>query len=213
MSKRETIRRLLWGDLLKGLRVGYGNPLTLPDDDSGKDDLYLMLRIAAVADQAADKKMRAVIELYAPWAEDAERAWLDELQNDDSRRVWLGGKELGERLRLTNAERESLKVWRIAPVNLDGELISAEDLAEQRKAKKRNRQRERRKRAGAVSRQAYLANAKQKLKPWEAEGVSRATWYRRRETSPCPTIVDKADTDLSQRLSPMEPSKGFQQEG
>ena len=90
----------------------------------------MMLRIAAVADQAADKKMRAVIELYAPWAEDAERAWLDELQNDDSRRVWLGGKELGERLRLTNAERESLKVWRIAPVNLDGELISAEDLAD-----------------------------------------------------------------------------------
>ena len=74
MSKRETIRRLLWGDLLKVLRVRYGNPLTLPDDDSGKDDLYLMLRIAAVADQAADKKMRAVIELYAPWAEDAERA-------------------------------------------------------------------------------------------------------------------------------------------
>ena len=134
MSKRETIRRLLWGDLLKVLRVRYGNPLTLPDDDSGKDDLYLMLRIAAVADQAADKKMRAVIELYAPWAEDAERAWLDELQNDDSRRVWLGGKELGERLRLTNAERESLKVWRIAPVNFDGELISAEDLAEQQLA-------------------------------------------------------------------------------
>ena len=83
MSKRETIRRLLWGDLLKVLRVRYGNPLTLPDDDLGKDDLYLMLRIAAVADQAADKKMRAVIELYAPWAEDAERAWLDELQDDD----------------------------------------------------------------------------------------------------------------------------------
>ena len=36
MSKRETIRRLLWGDLLKVLRVRYGNPLTLPDDDFGQ---------------------------------------------------------------------------------------------------------------------------------------------------------------------------------
>ena len=30
MSKRETIRRLLWGDLLKVLRVRYGNPPPCP---------------------------------------------------------------------------------------------------------------------------------------------------------------------------------------
>ena len=81
VNKRETIRRLLAGDLLQVVRNRYGH--TLPDDDSGRDDLYLMLRLAAVAENAADKKMRTVIELYAPWAGDAERRWIDELQSED----------------------------------------------------------------------------------------------------------------------------------
>jgi hypothetical protein len=179
VSKRETIRRLLAGDLLTVVRHRYGH--TLPDDDSGRDDLYLMLRLAALADRAADKKMRNVIELYAPWAGDEERQWIDELEREDPRRVWLDGKELGQRLNLTNPEREALKVWRIAPVNLDGELISAEYLAEQRKAK--DRERKWRKRGTSRRRDVYEAESLSSRKPWLADGISRRTWERRRRKS------------------------------
>ena len=171
MSKRETIRRLLTGDLLEVVRHRNGH--TLPDDDDGRDSLYLMLRLAAVAEKAADKKMRDVIELYAPWAGDAERQWIDELARVDPRRVWLGGKELGKRLNFTNDEREALKVWRIKPVDM-----TAEDLAEQRKAK--DRERKRLKRAGAKPRHLYEADSLSSRKPWLVEGISRRTWERRR---------------------------------
>src|SRR6476659_5317502 len=111
----------------------------------------------------------------------------------DLRRVWLGGKELGQRLNLTNAEREALKAWRIAPVDM-----TADDLAEQRKAKERERKRRKRATMGAKPRQTYEAASLSSRKPWLAEGVSRATWYRKRETSPSATIVlIHADTPVS----------------
>jgi hypothetical protein len=51
---------------------------------------------------------------------------------------------------------------------------------------------ERRRRAlGMIPRQDYEANSVGRLKPWEAEGISRATWYRLRETSPCRCMVAK----------------------
>ena len=204
MSKRETIRRLLWGDLLTVVRYRYGH--TLPDADDGRDDLYLMLRLAAVADRAADKKMRAVIELYAPWAGDAERRWIDELARDDPRRVWLNGKELGQRLNLTNAEREALKVWRIAPVHLDGELFSAAELAELRKAKDRERKAAKRRQSGKRTRPEYLAAIKS-TKP-EAAGIPRRTWFRRKARGLAPgvsaTIVDRRTDTPSATLTKLK---------
>jgi hypothetical protein len=172
MSELETIRRLLVGDLRRVLRHRYG--ATLPDDDAGRDDLMLLLRLAAVCRTEPREKMQHEVELYAPWATAAEaEQWIDDFQRLDPRRVWLGGKELGERLNVTNAEREGLKAWRIVPVD-----ISPDDLAEQRKAK--DRERKRRKRAGAKPRDRYEAESLSKLKPWIADGISRRTWERRR---------------------------------
>ena len=34
----------------------------------------------------------------------------------------------------------------------------------------------------AIPRKQYLANALTQSKPWEALGMSRATWYRKRQT-------------------------------
>jgi hypothetical protein len=93
----------------------------------------------------------------------------------DLRRVWLGGKELGQRLNLTNAEREALKAWRIVPVDM-----TADDLAEQWKAKERERKRCKRATMGAKPRQTYEAASLSSRKPWLAEGISRRTWERRR---------------------------------
>jgi hypothetical protein len=47
----------------------------------------------------------------------------------------------------------------------------------------------RRRALGAMPRPAYEANALSRAKPWEAQGISRRTWYRRRGTSPCRCMV------------------------
>ncbi|RUR51955.1 replication protein [Vreelandella populi] len=54
--------------------------------------------------------------------------------------------------------------------------IITPSLARERHAE---RERIRRKNAGAQSRSEYLANSKSATKPWESEGISRRTWYRR----------------------------------
>ena len=102
------------------------------------------------------------------------------------------GKEIGERIQLTNEERERLKVWRIAPVDM-----TAADLAEQRKAKDRMRKRRKRAKTDAVPCQAYLANAKTKLQPWKASGVNRSTWYRHmRQVRPRQDLTTSGTTCL-----------------
>ena len=84
-------------------------------------------------------------------------------------------KQLGERLRVTNAEHELLKLWQILPVD-----VSDDELVEQRKAKKRECAARRRLESGIRTRAAYLAKSLTRLKPWEAECISRRTWERRR---------------------------------
>ena len=100
--------------------------------------------------------MQFQIETLAPWMPETEAADLiNNLLRLDLRCRRLSAKEAGKRIQLTNKERERLKVWPIAPVDM-----TAVELSEQRKAKDRARRRLKRAEAGAVSRQAYLANAK-----------------------------------------------------
>jgi hypothetical protein len=55
---------------------------------------------------------------------------------------------------------------------------------EQRQRTRRNRQEKARRRGRQVkSRREYEANSINRTKPWLALGISRATWYRTRETS------------------------------
>jgi hypothetical protein len=67
-------------------------------------------------------------------------------------------------------------------------LVSPEFKREQ----ERQRWHERRAAAGGLSRTEYLDRSLSRQRPWEAEGVSRATWYRRRETSPSGCMVGEA---------------------
>jgi hypothetical protein len=43
--------------------------------------------------------------------------------------------------------------------------------------------------AGGQPRAGYLERSLSRQRPWEADGISRATWYRRRETSPSGCMV------------------------
>jgi hypothetical protein len=44
-----------------------------------------------------------------------------------------------------------------------------------------------REKKGKLTRSNYLANSLTRVKPWEVEGISRATWYRRK-TEPKPSL-------------------------
>jgi len=192
MSKAETIRRLLIGDLRRIFRHRYG-PI-LPDDDAGRDDLALLLLPISLSPKAPTEKMQHEIEIFAPWMPKIDGADLiDNLMRLPARYRRLSGKEIGTRIQLTNAERELLKAWRIAPVDM-----TAAELSEQRNAKDRARRRLKRAEAGAVSRQAYLAKAKTRRQPWKESGVSRSTYYRRlRQVRPRQDLTTSGTTCLT----------------
>ena len=63
----------------------------------------------------------------------------------------FNSRELGERVRLTTAERERLSLWPIKPHDM-----SDEQLGEQRKAKSRHRRAIKRREKGIRTKEAYL---------------------------------------------------------
>jgi hypothetical protein len=172
--KWELIRRLRYGALLKLFRRRWGHEL--PDDDAGRDDLWLLVSNVSLAAAEPEKKMRHVIEMWAPWMSAEE-------QEDYVRHVWgldlyertQTAQEIGRRLGLTNAEREALKLWPFRPIDM-----TSEELAEQAKVRKRERQTRKRRERGVRTQEEYLQQAR-RPKPWIAEGVSSRTWYRRRK--------------------------------
>lgn len=94
------------------------------------------------------------------------------------KRVAFNGKEVDPRYRFKNETLVDARWLSISPEEerLMGTIMSATE------SKRRDalRAREKRAVAGAVTRAEYLENALSAAKPWEAEGISRATWYRRK---------------------------------
>jgi hypothetical protein len=187
-SRDEIMRRLRLGDIRKLLHYRYGP--TLPDDDAGREDLIELLKPVSLGIEA-DKRMRNQIDLWAPWATDAE-AIIDHVARLP---IWYRkskAEAIGQRFRLTNAERERYRLWTMAPVDM-----TAEDLAEQRKAKHRARQKRYRTGKRKQTRPNYLAKSLTKNQPWLALGISRRTWYRRRDTLGT-SMVTPAQAHLAQ---------------
>jgi hypothetical protein len=197
-SRSEKIRRLRLSNLRKLFRDRYGPEF--PDDDAGREDLYELLLPTSVGTHAA-VKMAKVIEVWAPWMGQGDAAEL--IDRINRKPIWErkpNAKELGTRLRVTNSERNRLKLWTIAPYNMN-----RQDLLAQRKARATERMRRLRQVRGARSRTAYLANSASRQKPWEKQGIGRATWYRKnRETSPCAVILVKA---ANEPVSPEQASR------
>ncbi len=110
---------------------------------------------------------------------------------------------VAERFCLTYAERTA---WGITTVG----AIDADKRERARLGKMRKRKRQRQSKAairraqGVLPRAEYLAQSLSRKKPWLEAGVSRATWYRRRdaadETSPSPpNIYEGSDRPVLHR--------------
>jgi hypothetical protein len=82
---------------------------------------------------------------------------------------------LGEHLQLTDDERTVLHITTIEAHN-----ITPAERRRRRREMKIVKQRERRRAQGVKPRVVYEQNSLTRTKPWEAQGISRTTWYRRR---------------------------------
>ncbi len=175
----EMIRRLRLGNLRKLLRDRNG-PI-LPDDDAGREYLVELL-LAISLGPHAEIKMPNAIEVWAPWMDKYEGgAIIDQIKLMP---IWdrkPTARVLGERLQVTNGERERLKLWTIAPCDM-----GKRGMVWWRKLKDRERKRRLRKLQGRQSRIAYLAkHTTSKEQPWKREGISRRTWYYRLKQADC----------------------------
>ena len=119
----------------------------------------------------AEIKMPNAIEVWAAWMSKTEAAELIEWVNRTPiyHRVPTA-RQLDFRLRLTDAERERLKLWTIAPYDM-----TDEERKELRRANDRDRNRRKRQR---LLRAAYLANSLSRKKPWEIAGCEIVRVYK-----------------------------------
>jgi hypothetical protein len=157
-------------DLAKLFRGRYGH--TLPDDDAGRDDLFIAVNHLACLPHP-QKPIEHWIEIWAPWITVKERnAIVADALLCPTR--WKADA-LAWRLRLTAADRASLGITTIGAID--------ENKAARKKRRKlqaRKRMAMHRKRNGAKSRKAYEDQSVEQKQPWIEQGISRATWYRRR---------------------------------
>lgn len=91
----------------------------------------------------------------------------------EEKRYAYSGKRMAALLQVTPEEEKALSV-----------IVGAEVKAERRKATDTSQKSVRRRRSGVVERTVYEAGSVAQEKPWEAEGVSRRTWYRRQKAGP-----------------------------
>lgn len=144
----------------------------LPDDDAGRDDAALMAHHLAQLSGDPRKRVMSFIELRCPWMPIAEaKAML--LETIDKPRRWRADK-LAWRLRLTHADRTTLKITTIGSIDKPKSQRWHERQERARIAKL-----ERRRTSGARSRAEYESASVSAQQPWKALGMSRRTWYRK----------------------------------
>ena len=144
---------------------------TLPDDDAGREDARILAHhLAQLRDP--HRKVTSTLDTLAPWMRP------DEVEAVLAKPFRYGADKLAQRLNLTEADRRRLKVKTIGAVDMTREERKAAS-----KRRKRAAEEQKRRKQGVKPRAAYLAESTERAKPWEAEGISRATWYRRRTVS------------------------------
>jgi hypothetical protein len=158
-------------DLASIFRSRYG--VTLPDDDAGRDDLEVAINhLASLA--RPRRHIANWIGLWAPWltAKEQQEMVGAALANPQH---WKADN-LAWRLRLTAEERRMLGVTTIGAIdeNKAARTKRRKRLDRERKAKARRAK-------GAKPRKDYEAHSIAQAMPWIDEGISRATWYRRKQ--------------------------------
>lgn len=157
-------------DLCGLFRRRYG--ITLPDDDAGRDDVFIAVNHLAGL-PIPDVAIRNWVEVWAPWM-GAEETDAIIVATVGKRVVWTAD-ELGARLRLTAEERKMLGITTIGAFD-----VTRADRMKQRKAYQREHKARARRAKGAKPRSESVTARR----PWVEAGISRASWYRQQQRQP-----------------------------
>jgi hypothetical protein len=116
-----------------------------------------------------------MIETWAKWMTKAEAEQLmDEVNQTPIYLRKPSARLLGDRLRLTDQERQELAIVTIRPHD-----VTDVTLRKRRKAEDAERKWRKRRAARTKPREAWLANCKSRTKPWKRYGIGRRQWERR----------------------------------
>jgi len=141
----------------------------LPDDDAGRDDLLLAAHHIAQLGGRSEERIVAWASLWAPWMPPYEAETLAKnIAHGPSR---YKAASLGWWLGLTDAERTALRISTIRAID-----VTPKEMAERRKKADRERKAKQRS-LKRLSKPETITHRK----PWLAQRISRATWYRLRK--------------------------------
>ncbi|WFU26311.1 hypothetical protein QA649_08915 [Bradyrhizobium sp. CB1717] len=150
----------------------------LPDDAEGRHMLQAFADCLSFAGGSVMEKLTGFINGRAPWALPEAEAMAEAAELTAS---WQDADQMAKRIGLSFADRQLLEVHTIGAVDFTKRQRNA-----MQKEKRRQRERNRRKAKGAKPHAESINRAE----PWKAEGISRRTWFRRREkargTESCP---------------------------
>lgn len=171
-NRRLTLVRLRELERLFSARYG----AELPDDDAGRDDFKIVAHHIVHLGPDAERHIIAWAALWCPWLSNAEATAtaIRSIANP----IKFTADVLAWRLRLTAAERKHLAITTIGAIDQN-----KAQRAEAQKQRRREAERARRRARGAKARVDYELSSAAAWRPWEAEGISRATWYRRRKAA------------------------------
>jgi hypothetical protein len=175
--QRPSLAALRVSELSRLFRYRYG--LTLPLDDAGFEDAQIMAHHLAGLIGDPRKRIAGWLKLMMPSLSLRRAETIIETVIHRPRR-WRA-ETLGKLMGLTEAERSSLRITTIGAID----VTKAQRLAK-RKERARARAKELRAERRTMTREEYLNTALTKTMPWEAEGISRRTWERRRKLSQVP---------------------------
>jgi hypothetical protein len=204
------VHRVRLGQINRLLRERYsGSRLIIPDDDAGDGDLFALLCVKAQCyrPDRREKALRDTIALWAPWMSADKAASLVHRAMTERK---ITSDTLGKWLWLDADTRERMRLWQLGAHDLDatGRAARSRERSRERKRQRdREREEQKRRQNGNQTRGAWLEqNSASRLKPWEALGISRRTYYRRRSKtdgtgpSPLPAVAVTASAVLGPAL-------------
>ena len=163
-------------------------PHGLPHNGLGvKYAKYICRTMAFLPDDGRKKWL----DQHAPWMDATTRDYVLSLGP-----YWYSLKSLGQHLELYDEDREKLKAWSVGAID-----VTEKERRMINKEKNRNAQERRRRKNGAKPQ----AQSERRAKPWIEAGISRATYYRRKNRE---TISSRPSLSISrsdEAVSPFKP--------
>jgi hypothetical protein len=149
----------------------------VPDTDDADRYVWLVAHhMGQISRETVEDELTRWCERWAP---DFPEAEIVRIGREAARNPYLFKPDtVAEKLVVKMAERQALGLTTIGAVDCSAEHRAAKR-AEKKRGRERQRAHQRRRAQGKPSRAEYETASLSETKPWERQGISRSTWYRR----------------------------------